>query len=122
MNLTADHGPGTLYMLCFSEPYTGRPSRPDARPQAVRHYIGIAPVTLAGRLAAHRSGNGARLVSVVMAAGISWKLARTWPPEPGRERKLKNRKNARKMCPKYSPNAGIGKGNWKRAGRSGEES
>jgi len=112
--ITADHGPGTVYLLCFSRPYTGTPSQPGKRPQVVSHYLGIAPVSLKARLAAHRAGNGARLIQVITAAGIGWELARTWPPAPGFERRLKNRKNARKMCPLCTPNAGIGRGNWKR--------
>jgi len=107
--LTADHGPGTVYLLCFSEPFTGTPAKAGNKPQVVQHYIGIAPVSLARRLAAHRSGNGARLISVISAAGIGWELARTWPPAPGLERKLKKRKKARKLCPRCTPGAGLGR-------------
>ena len=121
-SLTADHGPGTVYLLHFTEPYTGTPARPGNKPQVVRHYLGVAPVSLDRRLAAHRSGNGARLIAVITAAGIGFELARTWPPEQGLERKLKRRKKARDMCPICRPNAGIGSGRWKRAPRDQEES
>ena len=108
-SLTADHGPGTVYMLCFSEPYTGTPARPGNKPQVVQHYLGLAPASLGRRLAAHRSGNGARLISVISAAGIGWELARTWPPAPGLERRLKKRKKARELCPRCTPGAGLGR-------------
>ena len=108
-SLTADHGPGTVYMLCFSEPYTGTPAKPGNKPQTVQHYLGISPVSLSRRLAAHRAGNGARLVAVVMAAGGGFELARTWPPAPGLERRLKNRKKAREMCPLCTAGAGLGR-------------
>ena len=115
-SLTADHGPGTCYLLHFTEPYTGTPARPGNKAQTVQHYLGVAPVSLDRRLAAHRAGNGARLVAVITAAGGGFELARTWPPEPGLERKLKRRKKARKLCPVCSPGAGTGRGNWKRSG------
>jgi predicted GIY-YIG superfamily endonuclease len=108
-NLTADHGPGTCYLLHFTEPYAGTPARTGNKPQIVSHYLGLAPVSLGRRLAAHRSGNGARLIAVISAAGIGWELARTWPPAPGLERRLKKRKKARELCPICSPGAGLGR-------------
>ena len=114
-SLTADHGPGTVYLLHFTEPYTGTPARPGNKPQVVQHYLGISPVSLGRRLAAHRAGNGARLIAVLAAAGIGFELARTWAPEPGLERRLKRQKKARKLCPVCTPGAGAGRGRWKRA-------
>jgi len=41
------------------------------------HYLG-STCDLAARLALHAAGRGARLLHVVQAAGITWRLARTW--------------------------------------------
>jgi len=69
-----------------------------------KHYLGYAE-DLAARLERHRAGNGARLMEVVSAAGITWRLARTWPGDRQLERKLKNRKEAPKLCPICNPKA-----------------
>lgn len=114
-DLTADHGPGTVYLICLSEPFTGRQRAPGRQPQVIRHYIGLAPVTLDKRMAAHRAGNGARMIQVITAAGIGWQLARTWPPAPGLERTLKKRKNARKLCPICAPDDWARRGAPKRS-------
>jgi hypothetical protein len=51
-------------------------------------------------LAQHRSGNGARLMEIVTAAGIAWKVVRTWAGDRTFERSLKRRKNTpRRLCP-----------------------
>jgi hypothetical protein len=42
---------------------------------------------------------GARLLHVVQAAGISWRLARTWPGGKARERQLKKQLGASRYCP-----------------------
>lgn len=66
-----------------------------------RHYLGfVSDRELARRMERHRSGDGARLLRALGKAGIDWKVARTW--EGGtrdQERKLKNRKKARRLCP-----------------------
>jgi hypothetical protein len=46
---------------------------------------------LAGRVAEHAQGRGARLLEVVGEAGIGWRLARTWEGGRDRERQLKTR-------------------------------
>jgi hypothetical protein len=51
------------------------------------------------RLAWHRSGHGARLIEVIVAAGIGFVLARTWGGDRTLERRLKNRK----VSPRLSP-------------------
>lgn len=64
-----------------------------------RHYLGFA-TDLAGRIAQHRAGTGARLMEVVRQAGIGWKVVRVWPGDRGLERRLKRRKNTpRRLCP-----------------------
>jgi hypothetical protein len=84
------------YLLHFDEPY------PRDRRGSVQHYIGFAQSkrTFKLRIEHHRNGSGARLMAAVSAAGIGFVVARTW--DSGNrtdERKLKNRKNARKLCP-----------------------
>ena len=79
--------PNTVYLLHFDKPY-----------KHARHYIGSTE-DLEARLALHRNGNGARLMTVIAKAGIGFQLARTWAGGRKLERKLKNRKNASKLCP-----------------------
>lgn len=67
-----------------------------------KHYLGSA-VNVDARIAHHRSGSGARLLKAVNEKGIGWNVVRTWETKDGEgrqlERKLKNRKNAPKLCP-----------------------
>jgi predicted GIY-YIG superfamily endonuclease len=76
-----------VYLLHFSRPY-----------KHARHYTGWAS-DLEARLAEHEHGRGARLLQVITAAGITWKLARTWPGDRKRERELKNMGGASRRCP-----------------------
>jgi predicted GIY-YIG superfamily endonuclease len=78
---------GTVYLLHFSRPY-----------KHARHYIGWAD-NLAARLALHETGQGARLLAVARAAGITWQLARTWPGDRFRERQIKTQGGASRHCP-----------------------
>lgn len=79
---------GTVYLLHFVTPL-----------KHARHYTGWT-TDLDGRLASHRAGTGARLMSVVKEAGIDWSLARTWPGvDRNYERALKNQGGASRMCP-----------------------
>ena len=55
------------------------------------------------RVREHQCGRGARLVEVVIGAGISLELARTWTGDRKVERLLKNRKAAPRLCPLCSP-------------------
>ena len=83
---------GTCYLLHFDAPY-----------RHARHYVGWT-ADLDARLAAHRAGNGARLIAVITAAGTGWQLARTWTPATrADERAIKNRKEAPRLCPICSP-------------------
>ena len=84
------------YLLHFDAPY------PRDRRGSVQHYIGFAKNarTLKLRIEHHRGGSGARLMAAVSAAGIGFVVARTWADgDRTHERTLKNRKNARKLCP-----------------------
>jgi len=58
---------------------------------------------LDARLEAHRAGQGARLMEVVRKAGGSFRLARTWTGGRDRERAIKNRHEAPRLCPVCSP-------------------
>lgn len=64
-----------------------------------RHYTGYAD-DIDRRLNQHRSGTGARLTQVVVEAGHELQLAKVWPGATRLdERRLKNRKNAPRLCP-----------------------
>ena len=79
---------GTVYVIHF-----------ETRLKHAGHYLGYCD-DLARRIAQHRSGNGARLMEVIAAAGIAWKVVRIWPGDRGLERRLKRRKNTpRRLCP-----------------------
>jgi predicted GIY-YIG superfamily endonuclease len=81
-------GEGTVHLLHFARPY-----------RHARHYAGWTH-DLAARLAEHRAGRGARLLSVFVDAGIGWELARTWPDSSRtRERALKRQGGASRRCP-----------------------
>jgi hypothetical protein len=76
---------GTIYLLHFARPY-----------RHARHSLGFAE-DLERRLAQHR---GARLVQVVLGAGIGFEVARTWDGDRRLERRLKNQRNApARLCP-----------------------
>jgi predicted GIY-YIG superfamily endonuclease len=77
---------GTVYLLHFSQPY-----------KHTRHYTGWAS-DLKARLAELEQGQGARLLQVIKAAGISWTLARTWPGDRKRERELKSMGGVSRRC------------------------
>jgi predicted GIY-YIG superfamily endonuclease len=88
---STDPALGTVYLIHFDVAY-----------RHARHYVGWTADLLA-RLAAHREGRGARLMEVITAAGISWQLARTWPGGRARERAIKNRHEAPRLCPICTP-------------------
>lgn len=65
-----------------------------------QHYIGQTDRSIEVRLEEHRSGRGARLTQLAVAAGLDIILARTWVGAPRCfEQKLKNRGGARRFCP-----------------------
>ena len=91
---------GIVYLLHFDVvyvPYLGAPRR-----DCTQHYTGRVrggPRALAKRLAQHGTMRGARLMLAVRAAGITWRLARTWPGGSDRERQLKRQGGAARRCP-----------------------
>ena len=78
---------GTVYLLHFDTPY-----------KHAKHYLGWTR-DLNSRLVAHASGQGANLMRVVVEAGISWQLARTWSGTRNRERQLKLQGGSSRKCP-----------------------
>lgn len=78
---------GTVYLIHFERPFGH-----------AKHYLGWAKC-LQRRLAEHRAGNGARLIAVIMAAGIGWELARTWDGPPQLEARLKRQGGRSRHCP-----------------------
>lgn len=71
----------------------------DEKMHHAQHYIGYAD-RLNERLQRHHSGNGARIVAAFRERGIRFRVARIWLGKTRTfERKLKNQKNAPRMCP-----------------------
>jgi predicted GIY-YIG superfamily endonuclease len=78
---------GTIYLLHFDQPYAH-----------AGHYCGFT-TDLPARLAQHTAGHGARLLAVNKAAGIGFRLARTWTGTRATERALKRQGGASRRCP-----------------------
>jgi predicted GIY-YIG superfamily endonuclease len=91
MSGTGHDGAGTVYLIHLDTPY-----------KHAKHYTGWTK-DLDARLEAHRGGRGARLMEVIKDAGITWRLARTWPGTKTLERAIKDRHNAPRLCPKCTP-------------------
>jgi predicted GIY-YIG superfamily endonuclease len=83
-----------VYLLHFSAPVSNR--------HTCQHYLGFAE-DLAVRVQKHQSGNGSRLVQVALQRGLSFELVRVWRGGRSFERKLKNRKEATRLCPICNP-------------------
>lgn len=84
---------GTVYLLCFSSRFSH-----------AQHYLGWGKGDALTRIANHLAGRGSALTRAVVAAGLSLTLVRTWEGQDRHfERKLKNRKNARGLCPRCKP-------------------
>jgi predicted GIY-YIG superfamily endonuclease len=82
---------GDVYLLHFSEPVSPN--------HTCQHYLGFTS-DLDTRLAEHEQGKGARLTEVAASRGITWTVARVWRNKDRNfERRLKNRKNAPRLCP-----------------------
>ncbi len=74
----------------------------DKKLAHAQHYIGFVekPDGLESRLDYHRKGRGSKLLKAVTEKGIGFEVARTWRDETRDfERSLKNKKNAKKLCP-----------------------
>jgi hypothetical protein len=83
---------GTVYLIHFESPF-----------KHAKHHLGWTEGPLELRLGDHRTGRGARLMKVVTAAGVDWRLARTWPDATRTfERRLKKHSGTR-YCPVCNP-------------------
>jgi predicted GIY-YIG superfamily endonuclease len=79
-----------VYLIHFDEAY-----------KHAQHYTGQT-ADLPARIEEHRAGRGARLMEVITEAGIDWRVVRTWPGGRNRERAIKNRHEAPRLCPECS--------------------
>ena len=80
--------PGTVYLIHLATPIADH----------AQHYIGWAK-HLSARIAHHKAGTGARLLQVAVELHIDFDVVATWEGDRHFERKLKNRKKARMLCP-----------------------
>lgn len=85
---------GTVYLIHFDRP-VGDLSNPRGK---ALHYLGYA-ANLDDRLSRHVQGQGSHLMAAVVKAGIPWRVVRTWRGGRRLERRLKNQKNAPRLCP-----------------------
>lgn len=81
---------GYVYLLHYHQPISGR--------HTARHYLGWT-WHLSSRMQQHMTGRGARFTQVAYERGITFELAAAWPGSRNYERRLKNRKNAARLCP-----------------------
>lgn len=85
---------GTIYLIHFDRPI-GNLSNPKGQAQ---HYIGWSS-ELPSRIKEHAKGHGAAIMAFVVQQGIPWWVMRTWRGTRYLERKLKNKRKARQLCP-----------------------
>lgn len=88
-----------VYLLCF-----------HSKLKHAKHYIGFVerPEDLDRRMSKHKKGNGSKLMAAVTKAGIDFTIARLWPQgDRNFERKLKNRKNSKHLCPVCSAKPSV---------------
>lgn len=86
----ADKGFSVVYLIHFDSPY-----------KHARHYLGTTK-DLTHRLTQHSKGTkfgGARLMEVIINAGISWQVSRLWIGGIALERQLKRWGNHGRICP-----------------------
>lgn len=83
---------GTIYLVHFERPF-----------RHAKHYLGWTGGSLAERFARHRSlaplRRGSALLRAVFAAGIEFKVVRTWKGDRNRERRMKNDGHSARVCP-----------------------
>lgn len=80
---------GQVYLLHFDKPY-----------KHAHHYIGWAKKKAVDRIDEHRSGSGARLMTVLKNNGIGFQIAKIWKDkQKAFERQLKNKGGAKRICP-----------------------
>lgn len=70
-----------------------------------QHYLGYTALeSVHDRLARHKRGDGAKMLRAANEQGISYQIVRTWsctsiPEAKSLERRLKNQRNAPRLCP-----------------------
>ena len=80
---------GFVYILHFDKPY-----------KHARHYIGYAEESVEDRIETHKKGQGARLMEVIVKAGIGFTVAKVYSDVDRHfERRLKNKGGAARNCP-----------------------
>lgn len=88
-----------VYLLHFKDKISDK--------HTTQHYLGYAD-DIDARAAQHKSGKGARLTQVAKEKNIDFDIAKTWPGKDRNfERKMKNRKNAPKLCPICQKEKGL---------------
>lgn len=87
-----------VYLLHFAQVIGDESNK---RGQA-QHYIGSCENVLV-RLSEHRAGRGAAITQYLVAQGIEFECVRVWPGAYREERRLKNRKDAPRLCPVCNP-------------------
>lgn len=83
---------GIVYLLHLNEPL-----------KHAQHYIGWTSQPVPARLSQHRRGQGAHFLKVAAEQGLKFELVAVWMGTRRFERRLKNRKNARRFCPLCQP-------------------
>jgi len=87
---------GTVYLLHLARPLGNLANN---RAQAA-HYLGWSKGDATKRIADHIAGRGSALTRAAFAAGISLEVVKVWTNEDRNfERALKNKKNAKGICP-----------------------
>lgn len=84
--------PGRIYLLHFTQPY-----------KHARHYIGVTSLTVAARMARHRTGAGATLLRRLLRDGGDFVVADVWEADSMREafaeeRRLKRLGGGARSC------------------------
>lgn len=86
---------GTVYLIHFDTPIGDTANKHGY----AQHYIGWSS-DLQARINEHKQGQGAKIIAWCVKHAITWHVARTWPNSTRNdERKLKNQKNAKRLCP-----------------------
>ena len=105
--MTCHRTTGQVYLLCFRDQDGNKATYKHAG-----HYMGFCGryeneiVALVARIQEHASSQGARLTQVVVAAGLTCKVTRTWRGTRSTERLLKKTWHSGvRLCPDCTPGA-----------------
>lgn len=84
-----------VYLIHLKEPM-------GSAKHSAQHYIGFTD-DVDSREVRHWKGMGAKILAAARLKGIDFNVVRTWPGDKKLERKLKNRRNHKRLCPVCSP-------------------